>query len=169
MLCKLRDSLKQNAYGQPLWILLLVSLLLITLVYLIYTYSIPDDTTNTNASNTNAPNTNAPSFNAPSSNAKSSNTKSSNKIKVYNFNTSWCGWSKKFQPEWDKFQQTINNDNNLSSRIDAQDVKCDNNEDMCKQYNIPGFPTILIINDGKQINYTGDRTSNALLSFISNL
>ena len=45
-------------------------------------------------------------------------------IKVFNFNTSWCGWSKKFQSEWDIFTKFII-DNNLT-HIHAYDVKCDN-------------------------------------------
>ena len=30
-----------------------------------------------------------------------------NKIIVYNFNTSWCGHSKSFQPVWNKFTESI--------------------------------------------------------------
>jgi len=82
------------------------------------------------------------------------------KIKVYNFNTSWCGYSKKFQPIWDKFVDSISNNIN----IDALDKKCDNNKniDLVKKYNIEGYPTI-IIDDGKTITkYEGNRTVNGL-------
>ena len=43
------------------------------------------------------------------------------KIKVYNFNTSWCGYSKQFQPTWDEFQKKYKSDN----RVIVKDVKCD--------------------------------------------
>jgi hypothetical protein len=43
------------------------------------------------------------------------------KIKVYNFNTTWCGWSKKFQPEWDKFTVAINNLEN-STDYEIKDI-----------------------------------------------
>ena len=94
-------------------------------------------------------------------------------IKVFNFNTSWCGWSKKFQPEWDKFSQLIV-DNNLN-HIHAHDIKCDNNtnSNKCKEYNVPGYPYIIIEkmtgSDVKQIVYEDERTADSLLSYIKQL
>ena len=102
-------------------------------------------------------------------NFSNSKNKTSNLIKVYNFNTSWCGYSVRFQPEWKKFEEEINSINNLS--IQAFDIKCDNinNEQMCNNYEIPGFPTIIIEKDGNKINYNGPRTANAIIETIQNL
>jgi thiol-disulfide isomerase/thioredoxin len=90
-------------------------------------------------------------------------------IKVYNFNTSWCGYSVRFQPEWKKFEEEIKSINNLS--IQAFDIKCDNihNKQMCNDYEIPGFPTIIIEKDGNKINYNGLRTAKAIIETIQNL
>ena len=95
--------------------------------------------------------------------------KTSNLIKVYNFNTSWCGYSVRFQPEWEKFEKEINSIDNLS--IQAFDIKCDNinNKQMCNDYEISGFPTIIIEKDGKKINYNGLRTVEAIIETIQNL
>jgi len=94
----------------------------------------------------------------------------SNLIKVYNFNTSWCGYSVRFQPEWDKFQKEINTNNKLSN-IQAYDIKCDNsnNKQMCSDYNVDGFPTVIIEKDNKKIKYTGERTSETIIETIKNL
>lgn len=94
-------------------------------------------------------------------------------IKVFNFNTSWCGWSKKFQPEWDKFTQLII-DNKLT-HIHTHDIKCDNdkNSNKCKEYNVPGYPYIVIeiITDAnvQQRVYENERTADSLLSYIKQL
>lgn len=87
-----------------------------------------------------------------------------NKTKVFNFNTLWCGWSKKFQPEWDKFSESIKNNPN----IEAIDVKCDNpdNEQMCKDYDVPGFPYIIIEKNNVKTPYNGPRTAEAILNNI---
>ena len=94
----------------------------------------------------------------------------SNLIKVYNFNTSWCGYSVHFQPEWDKFQKEVNNSDNLLN-IHAYDIKCDNsdNNQMCSDYNVPGFPTIIIEKNNKKINYNGPRNTEAIIKTIKNL
>ena len=94
----------------------------------------------------------------------------SNLIKVYNFNTSCCGYSVRFQPEWDKFQKEVNTRDNLLN-IRAYDIKCDNsdNKQMCSDYNVPGFPTIIIEKDNKKINYNGQRNTEAIIETIKNL
>ena len=86
------------------------------------------------------------------------------KTKVFNFNTLWCGWSKKFQPEWNKFSESIKN----NPDIEAIDVKCDNpeNEKMCKEYDVPGFPYVVVEKDNVRTPYNGQRTSEAMLHNI---
>ena len=102
-------------------------------------------------------------------NFSNSENKNSNIIKVYNFNTSWCGYSVRFQPEWEKFQKEIDSIDNLY--IQAFDIKCDNtnNEQMCTDYEIPGFPTVIIEKNGEKNNYNGPRTANAIIETIKNL
>ena len=94
----------------------------------------------------------------------SSNDKKMKKIKVYNFNTSWCGWSKRFQPEWDTFTIACKSTNN----IEPFDVKCDDdkNKDVCSKYNVPGYPYVIIEVDGVPRPYDGERTSDAIMGYI---
>ena len=108
-------------------------------------------------------------FNCKEGFTNSENEKS-NLIKVYNFNTAWCGYSVRFQPEWDKFQKEVNTNNKLSN-IQAYDIKCDdnNNKQMCSDYNIDGFPTVIIEKDNKKIKYNGERTSETIIETIKNL
>ena len=40
---------------------------------------------------------------------------------------------------------------------------------MCNDYEIPGFPTIIIEKDNEKINYNGPRTTNAIIETIKNL
>jgi thiol-disulfide isomerase/thioredoxin len=91
------------------------------------------------------------------------------KLKIFNFYTSWCGWSVKFQPEWNEFAKAVKADSKLSSKVDVIDVKCDNpeNEKLCEKYQVPGYPYVVVDNNGKHEAYSGERTAKALLSFVS--
>ncbi len=91
------------------------------------------------------------------------------KIKIFNFNTEWCGWSRRFQPEWNKFAETVASDPKFNSRVEAIDVKCDNpeKESMCEAYNVPGYPYVVAEIDGQRIPYDGERTASALLTFVA--
>ena len=82
------------------------------------------------------------------------------KIKVYNFNTVWCKYSRDFQPEWNVFVNSLK----TSDGIKAIDVKCDNeeNKELCKKYDIPGYPSIVIESDNKTEIYDGERSALAI-------
>lgn len=84
---------------------------------------------------------------------------------IYNFNTSWCGYSVKFQPTWDEFAEA-----NRNSNIQVVDVKCDKpeNEDLCNRYPVEGFPTVLKVKDNVVIPYEGPRTLEGLQYFAEN-
>ena len=94
--------------------------------------------------------------------------KDKTKIKVFNFNTTWCGWSRRFQPEWDDFSNRVKTDPNLA-HVDALDVKCDDdkNESMCEKYEVPGYPFIVVEIDGKRTQYNGERTADALVKHVN--
>ena len=89
-------------------------------------------------------------------------------IKVYNFNTSWCGWSKKFQPEWDSFVDMVNKDQSMS-HVKPFDVKCDvdTNKTMCES--VRGFPTVVIEIGNERAEYQAERTAQHLFDYIKTL
>jgi hypothetical protein len=92
-------------------------------------------------------------------------------VKIFNFNTEWCGWSRKFQPEWDAFMAWVKNPDNKMSHVQAFDVKCDNdsNKSLCEEYKVPGYPYVVIEVNGSRGSYEGERTKEALISFVSNI
>ena len=79
------------------------------------------------------------------------------KIKLINFNSSWCHWSKKIKPI-------------LREYIDIIDIKCDLiiNKNICEKYNIYEYPTIKLINNNKIIDYSGEIDLHELKLFIKN-
>ena len=92
-------------------------------------------------------------------------------IQILNFNTSWCGWSKKFQPEWDKFMAIVKSDPKLNSIVDVQDVKCDNddNKQLCIENKVQGYPTVIIKANGTSSDYEGPRNVDGLLAAINKI
>jgi thiol-disulfide isomerase/thioredoxin len=88
------------------------------------------------------------------------------KVTAYNFNTSWCGYSTRFQPTWDKFADTV--DDNYDGTVKVVDVKCDQDEfkDMCSKYNVQGYPTVIFEVNGKPQAYNGARTVDALVNTL---
>jgi thiol-disulfide isomerase/thioredoxin len=73
-----------------------------------------------------------------------------------------CGHCKRFNPEWNTLVQTY------TGPVKLRKVSATEAGDDLKKYNITGFPTILIIDDkGNYEDYTGPRTSQALIKFLN--
>jgi len=87
-----------------------------------------------------------------------------NTVVALNFNTSWCGHSKNFQPIWDEFANSINYIPNMK----AFDIKCDDNknDELCKKFNIEGYPTVIIVRNNDIIPYDGPRNVKALQNTV---
>jgi thiol-disulfide isomerase/thioredoxin len=80
-----------------------------------------------------------------------------------NFNTTWCYWSKKLNSTWKKLEIDMSNKD-----IKIIDIKCDkdNNKELCKRYQINGYPTIKLIIGNKIIDYEGNRSFEDMKNFI---
>jgi len=137
--------LSQKIFGLPLWLILVVGMIV---------YS-------THNMNCRVKKQSKESFDEKS------------KIKIYNFNTDWCGWSKRLEPDWQTLTNTANKD-----LFDVINVKCDNEKDpnyaLCSdnKYDIQGFPTIIADKGTKLINYKDNgtpRTAEELLKWANAL
>lgn len=98
------------------------------------------------------------------------NFNSTSKIHAYNFNTSWCGYSRQFEPIWNEFCDKVKNRNNIVTK----DIKCDDdsNNEICNRYQsyVPGYPTVLFIKEGHTpIEYDGPREVDSLLQKVNSL
>lgn len=74
-----------------------------------------------------------------------------------------CGYCKQVLPVWNKFELDFNGKKHTQvTKINGYAYP-----DLCKQYNIEGFPTILFIKDGNIMGkYSGDRTYNSFVEFL---
>ena len=72
-----------------------------------------------------------------------------------------CGHCKKFSPVWDQFASSYNGNLNIRK------VERNNAGDELNQYQIQGFPTVLLLdgNGGKK-EFQGERTIQGLEAFI---
>lgn len=77
---------------------------------------------------------------------------------------SWCGWSQKILPEWEKFEQAAK-ENLPGLRVTR--VQCEgDNEAKCMQQGIEGYPTIIFYTkDGNKVTFEDDRNSDKLFEF----
>jgi len=89
------------------------------------------------------------------------------KPKLILYYAMWCGYSRQFLPEWEKFEQYATE--NLKN-INIEKINCEgDNESICNKKGVPGFPYIVLEkSDGKILPFDGDRTVEELVKFLQN-
>lgn len=84
-------------------------------------------------------------------------------VTVNTFFMPGCGHCTAFKPEWKKFCE------NKPSYVKTNEYSSDKNMDKCEEYNVSGFPTIILERDGKREQYNGERTADALTAACSTM
>ena len=90
---------------------------------------------------------------------------SENDLHIMLFHADWCGHCKKFMPEWMKFEEKHGN----NVKITKHEVSEDGTSELAKKYKVQGFPTVIAKKNGKDQQYTGERTVDALTNFVNSL
>jgi thiol-disulfide isomerase/thioredoxin len=77
-----------------------------------------------------------------------------------------CGHCERLMPEWD----AASKENNTGINMRSVEMNEDDGPELCKKHNITGFPTMLVLENGKKVNdYNGERNKNGILDFINSL
>ena len=68
---------------------------------------------------------------------------------------------------WDDFTSEYNGKEVGFYKINCQSVDCtDGNSELIQEYNIDGYPTIILLKDNKRINYDARITGENLKQFV---
>ena len=77
----------------------------------------------------------------------------------------WCGYSKQFLPEWNKFVEYAKA--NLS-KVDVKEIVCEGDgEKVCSDHQVRGFPTVRLYKGSQMQEYDGERNAQALIDYVN--
>jgi thioredoxin-related protein len=84
------------------------------------------------------------------------------------FNMDGCPHCAQFHPEWKKFSKYVKQHSDYSQKVCVKEYSSDDTEYTSK-YKVDGYPTVVLedMKSGKQTVYEGQRTSDALKSFLA--
>jgi thiol:disulfide interchange protein len=85
------------------------------------------------------------------------------------FYADWCGYCKRFKPEFEAVKSHI--EQNLSDRVRVEPVNCSkpgkNERQLMSEYGVQGFPTLLFINNNNRVEVSS-RNSTEIIQLINN-
>ena len=90
-----------------------------------------------------------------------------NQFKI--FYADWCGHCKVAKPD---FEALVNESRQGGLNINGNIVKVEmingeQNREQMSKHNVYGFPTLMLIKDGEQVDYSGNRTKEHIKEWIS--
>lgn len=84
--------------------------------------------------------------------------------KIVLYYAMWCGYSKSFLPEWNKFEKWAESN---APNIEVVKIRCeDGTEAECAQKGVEGYPTVIVYKGENEVLFNGDRTEEGLKKFV---
>ena len=84
------------------------------------------------------------------------------------FYADWCGHCKRMHSAWDGAADQMNiNDNVKMIKVNCGNTKNKTHQQLTRKYNITGYPTIMLLENGEMVNeYNDGRTQDDLVSYV---
>ena len=79
------------------------------------------------------------------------------------FYAPWCGHCKKLQPEWDSAAKTLKES---APEVRLAKVDATENRDTGSKFDVQGFPTIKLFNNGAAAEYKGGREAADIVAYM---
>ena len=78
------------------------------------------------------------------------------------FKAEWCGHCNNFKSTWDGLKN-----NEMHKNVNFVTYDSEKNKNEIKNYQIQGFPTLILLTGEKAIEYVGPRDANSIGEFIN--
>lgn len=77
------------------------------------------------------------------------------------FYAPWCGHCKALAPEYEKASTEL-----LADKIKLAKVDCTEENALCAEHNVEGFPTLKVFRNGSPSDYNGNRKADGIVSYM---
>lgn len=88
---------------------------------------------------------------------------------LYIFYADWCGYCKKAKPDFEKVAEHLRSNEVSGKKIEVRMVNGDNEADLTKEYDVKGYPTVILVKDNRRYTYEGSRTEKEIMAYLETM
>jgi thiol-disulfide isomerase/thioredoxin len=85
------------------------------------------------------------------------------------FYTDWCPHCQVAKPEFQKVIDRLADGKLNGQSIEVKMINAEKDKELAKQYNVEGYPTIILTKDNKNYTYEGNRTEKDMMSYLETM
>ena len=89
-----------------------------------------------------------------------------NNVNMILFYAPWCGHCKTLMPDWNRLYEKYDKKQMNGKVINIVKIDCDANEQIAKQYDIQGYPTIKLLTDDVEYEFIEEPTYLNIEKFV---
>jgi thioredoxin domain-containing protein 5 len=84
------------------------------------------------------------------------------------FYADWCGHCKSMHSDWDGAADEVNNDDSVRMmKVNCGDTKKADHRQLSRKYNVTGYPTIMLLENGEVVSeYKDGRSQTDFVSYV---
>ena len=84
------------------------------------------------------------------------------------FYADWCGHCKSMHSEWDSAANEVNSDDSVKMmKVDCGNTKKADHRQLSRKYNVTGYPTIMLLDNGEAVSeYKDGRSQTDFVSYV---
>jgi thiol-disulfide isomerase/thioredoxin len=88
---------------------------------------------------------------------------------LYMFYVDWCPHCTSAKPELQQLKKRMENDTIQNQKVEVRLVNAEKEESLASKFKVKGYPTIIFVRQGKEYTYEGERTADAVYSFMEDV
>ncbi|KAJ2385288.1 hypothetical protein GGI05_004746, partial [Coemansia sp. RSA 2603] len=79
------------------------------------------------------------------------------------FYAPWCGHCQHLAPTWIKLGEAA------KGKVNVGEINCDQDADLCKKYNVQGYPSLKLLWEGESVEFKSSRDLDTMIGFVDHV
>jgi thiol-disulfide isomerase/thioredoxin len=88
---------------------------------------------------------------------------------LYIFYADWCGYCQRAKGDFEKVAKQLASKEINGKKIEVRMVNGDKEPEITKDFDVKGYPTVILVKDSRRYTYEGSRTEKEIMTYLESM